>query len=140
MGTKRVGFARLKSLMNENTNGLQQRSFQYQTISSDTTLTMEDAGQLIGVNGATAVAVTLPAVSNRGAWFRFVLTDNTANVEIVEAGDSELVGSLMGLTAKDTATSADTKIRFASGTALAGDWVEVGQRWSQLACPWSNSR
>jgi hypothetical protein len=133
MGTKRVGMARVKSLINENVNQLQLRRYPYQTISSDTTLTMADAGQIIGVNGASALEITLPAVSNAGAWFRFVLTDNTANVDILQAGSGEdFVGSVIAISAKDTATASDTKVRFASGTALAGDYVEVysdGASW-----------
>ena len=85
------------------------------------------------VNGASALEITLPAVSNAGAWFRFVLTDNTANVDILQAGSGEdFVGSVIAISAKDTATSDDTKVRFASGTALAGDYVEVysdGASW-----------
>ena len=103
------------------------------TIISDTTLTMADAGQIIGVNGASALEITLPAVSNTGAWFRFVLTDNTANVDILQAAATEdFVGSVIGLSAKATASASSTKVRFASGTALAGDYVEVysdGASW-----------
>ena len=133
MGTKRVGMARVKSLINENVNQLQSRRYVYQTISTDTTLTMAESGQVIGVNGAAALEVTLPAVANAGAWFRFVLTDNTAHVDILQAAATEdFVGSVMCLSNKDTATASDTKVRFASGTALAGDYVEVvsdGASW-----------
>jgi len=133
MGTKRVGWARIRSLINENQNQLQMRRYRTQTISADTTLTAADAGQIISLNGATALEVTLPRATSAGLWFRFILSDNTANVDIIQgdAGD-ELVGSVMCLTNKDTGTGTDTKIRFASGTALAGDWVEVvsdGSDW-----------
>ena len=133
MGTKRVGMARVKSLINENVNQLQSRRYVYQTISTDTTLTMADSGQVIGVNGAAALEVTLPAVANAGAWFRFVLTDNDNHVDILQAAATEdFVGSVMCLTNKDTATASDTKVRFVASTALAGDYIEVvsdGASW-----------
>jgi len=133
MGTKRVGMARVKSLINENVNQLQMRRYVYQTISATVELTMADAGQVIGVNGASAIDITLPAVSNTGAWFRFVLTDNSNDVDIIQAAASEdFVGSVIGLSAKDTATASDTKVSFKASTALAGDYIEVysdGASW-----------
>ena len=133
MGTKRVGMARVRSLINENVNQLQIRRYPYQTISEDTTLTMADAGQIIGVTGASAIDISLPAVANTGAWFRFVLTDNTADVDIVQAAATEdFVGSVMGLSAIDTATASDTKVSFKASTALAGDYIECysdGASW-----------
>ena len=134
MGTKRVGWARIQALINENNNQLQQRQFRYTTLSSDTTLTEEYSGMIIGVNGASALEVTLPVINSRaGLNFRFVLTDNTAHVDILQGdADDELVGSVMCLSNKDTGTSSDTKIRFASGTALAGDYIQVysdGDDW-----------
>tara|TARA_B100000029_G_C17337749_1_gene874149 strand:+ start:113 stop:559 length:447 start_codon:yes stop_codon:yes gene_type:complete len=133
MGTKRVGWARIQSLINENANTLQQRRYVTQTISSDTTLTTADAGQIIFCNGASAVDLTLPASDDAGLWFRFVLSDNTADVDIIQ-GDaaSDFVGSVMCLSNKDTATASDTKVSFKASTALAGDWIEVvsnGDDW-----------
>ena len=134
MGTKRVGWARIKSLINENANQLQQRRYVTQTISSNTTLTEADSGQIISVNGAAgAPNITLPRATTAGLWFRFVLSDNTTDVDIIQgdAGD-ELVGSIMCLSNKDTGTGSDTKITFVASTALAGDWVEVvsdGSDW-----------
>lgn len=133
MGTKRVGWARIQSLINENANALQQRRYVTETISLDTTLTAADSGKILSVNGASALDVTLPRATTAGLWFRFVLSDNTANVNIIQGDASdELVGSVMGLSTKDTGTGSDTQIRFASATALAGDWVEVvsnGSDW-----------
>ena len=133
MGTKRVGMARVKALINQNTNQLQMRRYNFQTISSDTTLTMADAGQIIAVNGASALEVTLPSAANTGAWFRFVLSDNTAHVDIIQAGSGDdFVGSVMALSNKDTGTASDTKVRFVASTALAGDYIEVysnGVNW-----------
>ena len=126
MGTKRVGMARIRSLINENTNDLRLRNREVVTISEDTTLTAADSGKLILCNGASATEVTLPRATDAGLNFRFVLSDNTANFDILQGhADDELVGSVMALSAKDTGTGLDTKIRFAAATALAGDWVEV---------------
>tara|TARA_R110001583_G_scaffold5202_7_gene28472 strand:- start:2750 stop:3196 length:447 start_codon:yes stop_codon:yes gene_type:complete len=133
MGTKRVGWARIRSLINENANQLKMRRYEFATISTDTTLTAADAGKVLAVNGASALVVTLPRATSAGLWFRFILSDNTANVDITQGNaDDDFVGSVMCLTNADTATSGDTKCRFASGTALAGDWVEVysnGVNW-----------
>ena len=134
MGSKRVGWARIKSLINENANQLQPRRTQYQTISSDTTLTMADSGGVIGCNGASAVEITLPNPDDQaGASFRFHLTDNTAHVDInVDAGTTEFVGSVKGLSSGDTAVSSDTYVRFVASTAVAGDYIELisnGANW-----------
>jgi len=133
MGTKRVGWARIKSLINENANQLKMRRYEFATISADTTLTAADAGKVLAVNGASALVVTLPRATSAGLWFRFILSDNTAHVDITQGNaDDDFVGSVMCLTNKDTATSGDTKCRFVLGTALAGDWVEVysnGVNW-----------
>jgi len=126
MGTKRVGWARIRSLINENQNDLRRRNRQVVTISEDTTLTAEDSGKLIMCNGASATEVTLPRATDAGLNFRFVLSDNTAHFDILQGDvDDELVGSIVAITAKDTGSGSDTKIRFVASTALAGDWVEV---------------
>ena len=133
MGTKRVGWARIKSLINENANQLKQRRYEFATISADTTLTAADAGKILAVNGASALEVTLPRATSAGLWFRFILSDNSNHVDILQGNSADdFVGSVMGVSAKDTATASDVKIRFASGTALAGDWLEVysnGVNW-----------
>ena len=134
MGNKRVGWARIKSLINENANQLQPRRTQYQTISSDTTLTMADSGGVIGCNGASVLVITLPNPDDQaGASFRFHLTDNTANVSItVDGADTDFVGSVKGLSSGDTATSSDTFVRFVASTAVAGDYIELisnGANW-----------
>ena len=134
MGTKRVGWARIRSLINENQNDLRRRNRQVVTISESTTLTAEDSGKLILLNGASgAPDITLPRATDAGLNFRFVLSDNTTVVDVIQgdAGD-ELVGSIHGASAVDTGVGGDTKIIFAAGTALAGDWVELysdGSDW-----------
>ena len=126
--------ARVRSLINENNNQLQLRRYKYKTVSSDTTLTMADSGGVIGCNGASAVEITLPNPDDAaGASFRFNLLDNTANVDInVDAGATEFVGSVKGLSSKDTAVSGDTYVRFVASTATAGDYIELisnGANW-----------
>jgi hypothetical protein len=85
MGTKRVGFARIKALINENTNALKHRTVPVTTITGDTTLTSAESGNLVAINyntGAT-ITVTLPTPAN-GLVYDFVfvadMTNNSAKI------------------------------------------------------------
>ena len=60
MGTKRVGWARIRSLINENTNALKMTKRVVETISESKTLTESDSGTLFTTTGAAARTITLP--------------------------------------------------------------------------------
>jgi len=126
MGTKRVGWARIRSLINENQNALQMRKKVTKTTTADTTLTAADSGKTIFLDGSTTHDVTLPSAST-GLTFHFVLVDATADVDIVQAAATEdFVGSITAHNGKDTAVTGDTKIIFdQTGGAIAGDWVTL---------------
>jgi hypothetical protein len=132
MGTKRVGFARIRSLINENTNQLQQRLRGTKAIAGGTTLTADDSGKVILMSTKTSADydVTLPACA-AGLSFTFILAttgnDSSADINVkVAASADDFVGNLWGLSAVDPATDSDEKIRFdQSGGAKVGDYVEI---------------
>ena len=114
MGTKRVGWARIKSLINENQNALQTRYQSTKTTTADTTLTAADSGKTIFLDGSTTHDVTLPSAKT-GLTFTFFLVNATADVDNITAHNG-----------KSTAGSGNTKIIFdQSGGAAAGDWVQI---------------
>ena len=128
MGTKRVGWARIKSLINENQNALQMRKQATKTTTANTTLTAADSGKIIFLDGSTTHDVTLPSAAT-GLTFTFWLVNATADVDIVQASATQdFVGNITAHNGKDTAVAGDTKIIFdQTGGAAVGDWV-------QLAC------
>ena len=105
------------------------------TTTADRTLTQEESGSIVFLDGAVTHDVTLPAVSKAGQWFRFVITDVTADVDVVQAGATEdFVGTIStGAGGSDSAVAGDTKIIFdQSGGVVVGDFVEVwsnGTNW-----------
>ena len=102
---------------------------------ADVTLQIADSGKTIFVNGGTTHDVTLPAVSNKGWEATFIITNVTADVDIVQAGSTEdFIGAIVdGAGTKDSAVSGDTKIIFdQSGGATVGDRVHIvsnGTNW-----------
>ena len=77
MGTKRVGWARIRSLINENQNALQTRKKVIKSVTATASLVIGDSGKLIVLNaadaGSTAVTVTLPAATGSGAHYKIVV-------------------------------------------------------------------
>jgi len=74
MGTKRVGWARIRSLINENQNQIKIRNNKLRALTADTTLTAADSGDIFTL--VTAVDVTLPAPGT-GLRYRFLVKENT---------------------------------------------------------------
>jgi len=105
------------------------------TTTADKTLTQEESGSVVFLDGSSTHDVTLPAVAAAGQWFRFVITNVTADVDIVQAAATEdFVGTIStGAGGSDSAVSGDTKIIFdQSGGSVVGDFVEVwsdGSNW-----------
>jgi hypothetical protein len=104
------------------------------SVSADTTLSGEDSGKVIFCSGASAVDITLPSPV-AGYNFKFIVTDVTNDVDIVQAGSSDdFVGTIVnGAGGSDSATASDTKIVFdQSGGVVVGDWVFLvcdGTNW-----------
>ena len=104
------------------------------TTTADTELEDVQSGSIVFVNGATTHDVTLPSAA-AGLWFKFIITDVTADVDIVQAAsDEDFVGTIVtGAGGSDSAVSGDTKIIFdQSGGVVVGDSVTVvsnGTNW-----------
>ena len=144
MGTKRVGWARIKSLINENTNGLRFQNQNVETVTADKTLVADDSGKtfLINQNG---IDVTLPTPT-AGMNFKFVMAQDyaTAVCTVTAAGSGYFmagnVTSLLGVTGTSTmhANGSSNEVATFAAASLAGDWlscVSNGTLWFvQGAC------
>ena len=144
MGSKRVGMARVKSLINANNNALQVRKKVIKSITASASLAAADSGKLFVLNaadaGSTAVTVTLPAATGSGRYYRIVVgtvnamsdgykiqvadSTDTIDGQIVTAstGDTPDLGQpWVTAAASDTVTFDGTT----TGGVAIGDWIEV---------------
>jgi len=85
MGTKRVGWARIKSLINENDNLMSIRKSRYTKATETASLTAAQSGTTILVGAAAAglaadTILTLPSAAD-GLNFRFVYAGNAADAQ-----------------------------------------------------------
>jgi hypothetical protein len=131
MGTKRVGWARIKSLINENANALQMRHGVVEAITGNITLTAADGGKRFTVGTATA-AVTLPTVAAAGSGWscEFWVNDNTAATTITAPGTDLILGHVR--TGADNATpqlmpatAIATEVLVFTTSAVQGDWARL---------------
>tara|TARA_R100001082_G_scaffold32628_1_gene16746 strand:- start:125 stop:631 length:507 start_codon:yes stop_codon:yes gene_type:complete len=131
MGTKRVGWARIKSLVNENQNELKTRNEQVIACSSTTVLTAGQSGALIyWTHSGSNHDITLPA-AKKGLSFRFrIAVGHAAEHRILIAGDDHFTGrvNVVSVTANKTssqvANKSDNMIHInlhATTTTLGGD-------------------
>lgn len=129
MGTKRVGWARIKSLINENQNELRRRNVAVRTLTSDTTLTAADSGKVIVMDTTAQVDVTLPAVTEAGLNFKFCLKNSTTQSDIA-ATTSCILGEMAADAGTGISMAGQTIV--ISTSAVAGDWLELvsdGTNW-----------
>ena len=129
MGTKRVGWARIKSLINENQNGLRRRNVAVRTLTSDTTLTAADSGKVIVMDTTAQVDVTLPAVTEAGLNFKFCLKNSDTESDIA-ATTSCILGAMAAEGGTGISMAGQTIV--ISTNAVAGDWLELvsdGTNW-----------
>ena len=128
MGTKRVGWARIKSLINENQNSLKMRKRVTKAVTSDTTLVAGDSGKVI-LMGQNGVDITLPAAT-AGMTFTIIQVEDydTAVCTVVAAAGDFMAGAVAGPwsgTAANLADgSSDLTATFGSST-LAGDQITI---------------
>ena len=87
MGTKRVGWARIRSLINENQNQLQTRYRKVITNTGTETLTEAQSGAIITTTGAGARTITLPSAA-AGLEYQFYFTDTFTGTLIIQAASS----------------------------------------------------
>jgi len=91
MGTKRVGMARVRSLINENNNALRIRRADVQAaVTADTTIKTSDLGKIILVNasGAGNITLTLPTAPALGSEITVILAakSNAAAEVLLDSG------------------------------------------------------
>ena len=102
MGSKRVGFARIKSLINENTNALKHRTVPVTTITESTTLTSAESGNLVAFdyNTGATITVTLPTPAS-GLVYDFVfindMTHNSAKIRFDGLETGAMTGVVVAL-------------------------------------------
>jgi len=96
MGTKRVGWARIRSLINENQNQLHRKVDAIKTVTSDTTLSAADSGKII-MMGQNGVDITLPAAT-AGMNFTVIQYQDyvTAVCTVVAAAGDFMAGAVGG--------------------------------------------
>ena len=124
MGTKRVGMARVKSLINENVNQLAAQRQVVGAITASTSLKAGNSGATYMINSnALAIVITLPALV-AGQNFRFVIgneltTLDSKTITIQSNGGAlaggEMVGSVNAL------YNNGTDLLAAGSTAKKGD-------------------
>ena len=128
MGTKRVGWARIRSLINENQNDLKHRRQVVATaLTADTTITDADYGSLtlINASAATNLTITLPTAPPLGAELKFALSvaSNAAAEVLFDSGvNNKFEGYALKFTASAIATAFHThrKLGFGDATKLGG--------------------
>ena len=134
MGTKRVGWARIRSLINENTNQIKVRNEEIISIGSGETrvLTANDSGALVYLGGGGVATATLPAVA-AGLSFRFYST--SAQAHVINGGASVIQGSYMHSANKGThahvAIVNKSSLTLATNPAI-GDFINLscdGTNW-----------
>tara|TARA_R100000315_G_C5224948_1_gene136190 strand:+ start:257 stop:757 length:501 start_codon:yes stop_codon:yes gene_type:complete len=95
MGTKRVGWARIKSLINENANQLGPKVARITQVTAATTLTAADSGTTVYWTHSSAHDVTLPSATV-GLNFKFVLVAGAgAAHNIVSQSSDKIYGKVV---------------------------------------------
>jgi hypothetical protein len=127
MGTKRVGWARIRSLINENQNELFHAKVATKSVTSDTTLTTSDSGKVI-LMGQNGVDITLPAAT-AGMSFKIIQTADyaTAVCTVTAAAGDYMAGGAVSLdTNHGNTANGSSNIVATFGTAvLAGDYIDL---------------
>ena len=142
MGTKRVGWARIRSLINENTNTLQQRRRVVRSaLTSDTTLTSADYGKLILIDASAAstnFTITLPSSPETGATLQFLLVadSHSASQPLLDSGSGATIN---GYAMKTTADLEDGLTYYhASQKFVFDDGAKKGARIT-IVCTAANT-
>ena len=131
MGTKRVGWARIRSLINENQNDLKLRRTSVKTaITAATTLVEADLGSLILLDASAATTnfeIVLPTTPTLGDTFRFTLavSSHAASEILLDSGtDNKFEGYVVMYKADmadgTTAFHSHRKLGFADPAARGG--------------------
>tara|TARA_R110000824_G_scaffold32672_3_gene105313 strand:+ start:1647 stop:2129 length:483 start_codon:yes stop_codon:yes gene_type:complete len=132
MGTKRVGWARIRSLINENANQLGPRYAHVRSaLTGDTTLTAADYGKVILLDGSSAAnfTISLPTDPTVGAELTFCLATNNngASQVVVDSGvNNKIEGFAIALLASSNTTAYHThKILGFDDAAKRGSMMHI---------------
>ena len=105
-----------------------------ETIGADRALLATDSGKVFLCSDAD-ITITLPRCTTAGITYRFILAADATNAIEISQKDvaDDFEGTVLdGAGGSDSGTDTDDLIRFVSGAAVAGDFVEVvasGSRW-----------
>ena len=109
MGTKRVGWARIKSLINENSNQLKLLYPQIIAVSADTTLTAAQSGATIMWTLGTAHHITLPTAAV-GMRYDFVIETGAANGHTIITQSADKIHGCAYLLEAGTVTQCNAQV------------------------------
>ena len=90
MGTKRVGWARIRSLINENQNQLKRRNREVISAAAAKTLTAADSGAVIYWTQADAHDITLPTAA-AGLNYTFFIVAGSAHIHYILTQTDDVV-------------------------------------------------
>jgi hypothetical protein len=123
MGTKRVGWARIRSLINENQNQLKIRNDQVVAVSSDTTLTANQSGATIFWDASTSNTITLPAAAT-GLNFKIILKDavNTDDAARITVTAGDCFYGVVTLTSATVDKVANQRVDYDTATGTPGSY------------------
>jgi len=123
MGTKRVGWARIRSLINENGNQIAAPRVRIKTaLTADTALENTDCGSVILLDGSAALNVehTMPSAPKLGMEMKFLLavTSNAATEILLDSGSGcKFEGYAIQLLASSNATAYHSHRKLGFGDA-----------------------
>ena len=122
MGSKRVGHARIRALINENSNQMSIQKLRYIAGTATKSLTAAESGRVVLVGGAAAglaadTIFTLPSAAD-GLYFKFVYVGNAADAQDFQVNTgSDSNYFLGGLIQHDIGATADNTAYHPNGSS-----------------------
>ena len=124
MGTKRVGWARIRSLINENNNQMKFKSAQVVHVNNTaTTLTAAQSGATVFWTHGSAHNITLPAAT-AGMHFKIVITAGSNHAQNIAADSGD---GFYGRVVVATTNAADKVAMQAVAKGSAKDYIKLQQ-------------
>ena len=122
MGTKRVGWARIKSLINENQNELSRRNRRIIHVTKARTLTADESGSTLLWTKGTSHTITLPA-AEAGLNYKIVIKVGSNNLhKIATASGDCFFGKVVVRSSNATHDSAIQQVTHAVATGTVADY------------------
>ena len=124
MGTKRVGMARVKSLINENNNALSRKKRRIVTASGTKTLAASESGSTILWTKGTAHTITLPA-AEAGLNYKIVIKVGSDNLHKIAAASGDcFFGQVVVFDNADDKHAIQT-VTYAAATGTVADYDHI---------------